>query len=239
MGSDGGAWAMDPATALQTGFVPQGIGADLIATIEGWSRADVDAYRRRVAPPRRHGVGQRLLRRLRRAGARPVRVTVSTATRRTPRHLRRGPRRAQAVVRADGPRRRLRRRRARESTTGCPRSTTSTTPATPPASSTAPRSWRSAPRRSAPRSASRPAPDHLHRRLRRRPDDHAHRPRARRPQGARPRRARGRRHRPVEINEAFAAVAMRFMRDMGISHDVTNVNGGAIAMATRSARPAR
>jgi acetyl-CoA C-acetyltransferase len=33
-----------------------------------------------------------------------------------------------------------------------------------------------------------------------------------------------------EINEAFAAVAMRFMRDMGISHDITNVNGGAIAM---------
>ncbi|HEU4337627.1 MAG TPA: acetyl-CoA C-acetyltransferase [Nocardioides sp.] len=44
MGSDGGAWAMDPATALQTGFVPQGIGADLIATIEGWNREDVDAY---------------------------------------------------------------------------------------------------------------------------------------------------------------------------------------------------
>jgi acetyl-CoA C-acetyltransferase len=44
MGSDGGAWAMDPATALQTGFVPQGIGADLIATIEGWKREDVDAY---------------------------------------------------------------------------------------------------------------------------------------------------------------------------------------------------
>jgi acetyl-CoA C-acetyltransferase len=34
----------------------------------------------------------------------------------------------------------------------------------------------------------------------------------------------------IEINEAFAAVAMRFMRDMGISHDITNVNGGAIAM---------
>ena len=44
MGSDGGAWAMDPATALDTDFVPQGIGADLIATIEGWSREDVDAY---------------------------------------------------------------------------------------------------------------------------------------------------------------------------------------------------
>ncbi|QWF22036.1 acetyl-CoA C-acetyltransferase [Nocardioides sp. LMS-CY] len=44
MGSDGGAWASDPATALRTGFVPQGIGADLIATLEGWSREDVDAY---------------------------------------------------------------------------------------------------------------------------------------------------------------------------------------------------
>jgi acetyl-CoA C-acetyltransferase len=44
MGSDGGAWAQDPATALTTGFVPQGIGADLIATIEGWSREDVDAF---------------------------------------------------------------------------------------------------------------------------------------------------------------------------------------------------
>ncbi len=33
-----------------------------------------------------------------------------------------------------------------------------------------------------------------------------------------------------EINEAFAAVAMRFMKDMGISHEITNVNGGAIAM---------
>jgi acetyl-CoA C-acetyltransferase len=44
MGSDGGAWAADPATALTTGFVPQGIGADLIATLEGWDRSDVDAY---------------------------------------------------------------------------------------------------------------------------------------------------------------------------------------------------
>jgi len=44
MGSDGGAWAMDPATALRTSFVPQGIGADLIATLGGWSREDVDAF---------------------------------------------------------------------------------------------------------------------------------------------------------------------------------------------------
>jgi len=44
MGSDGGAWATDPETAYATGFVPQGIGADLIATIEGFSRDDVDAF---------------------------------------------------------------------------------------------------------------------------------------------------------------------------------------------------
>ncbi|MAE23971.1 MAG: acetyl-CoA acetyltransferase [Pseudomonas sp.] len=44
MGSDGGAWVMDPETNIHTNFVPQGIGADLIATLEGFSRADVDAF---------------------------------------------------------------------------------------------------------------------------------------------------------------------------------------------------
>ncbi|MER5495105.1 acetyl-CoA C-acetyltransferase [Streptomyces sp. LE64] len=44
MASDGGAWFADPLTNLATGFVPQGIGADLIATIEGFSRREVDAY---------------------------------------------------------------------------------------------------------------------------------------------------------------------------------------------------
>jgi len=44
MGSDGGAWMMDPETSFQTSFVPQGIGADLIATLDGFSREDVDAY---------------------------------------------------------------------------------------------------------------------------------------------------------------------------------------------------
>lgn len=44
MGSDGGAWAMDPETAYDTYFVPQGISADLIATTEGFSREDVDSY---------------------------------------------------------------------------------------------------------------------------------------------------------------------------------------------------
>ncbi len=44
MGSDGGAWANDPHTNVTTGFMPQGIGADLIATLGGFSRADVDAF---------------------------------------------------------------------------------------------------------------------------------------------------------------------------------------------------
>jgi acetyl-CoA C-acetyltransferase len=44
MGSDGGAWAMDPRINQLTGFAPQGIGADTIATLEGFSRQDVDAF---------------------------------------------------------------------------------------------------------------------------------------------------------------------------------------------------
>src|SRR3954463_11856136 len=44
MGSAGGPMATDPETNYDTYFVPQGVGADLIATIEGFSREDVDAY---------------------------------------------------------------------------------------------------------------------------------------------------------------------------------------------------
>ncbi|MCL6248905.1 acetyl-CoA C-acetyltransferase [Acinetobacter sp. ANC 4945] len=44
MGSDGGPWALDPETNMACDFIPQGIGADLIATIDGYSRADVDAF---------------------------------------------------------------------------------------------------------------------------------------------------------------------------------------------------
>lgn len=42
IGSDGGPFAEDPETNISTGFVPQGIGADLIATLGGWNRDDVD-----------------------------------------------------------------------------------------------------------------------------------------------------------------------------------------------------
>lgn len=44
MGADGGPWALDPETNLDTGFMPQGIGADLIATLDGYSREDVDRF---------------------------------------------------------------------------------------------------------------------------------------------------------------------------------------------------
>lgn len=44
MGSDGGAWYMDPRVNTVTSFVPQGVGADTSATLEGFSRQDVDAF---------------------------------------------------------------------------------------------------------------------------------------------------------------------------------------------------
>ena len=44
IGSDGGAWVADPAVAYSTYFVPQGVGADLIATLDGYTRETVDRY---------------------------------------------------------------------------------------------------------------------------------------------------------------------------------------------------
>jgi len=44
MGTSGGAWMVDPDVAWQTYFVPQGISADLIATRQGYSRTDLDSY---------------------------------------------------------------------------------------------------------------------------------------------------------------------------------------------------
>jgi acetyl-CoA C-acetyltransferase len=44
MGADGGAWAQDPQVAAKTYFVMQGISADLLSSLRGHSRSDVDAY---------------------------------------------------------------------------------------------------------------------------------------------------------------------------------------------------
>ena len=59
MGSDGGAWYLDPAVNSKLGFIPQGISADLIATLEGFSRDTVDSYalqsHKRAAEARKNG----------------------------------------------------------------------------------------------------------------------------------------------------------------------------------------
>ena len=59
MGTDGGAWAMDPETNYDTSFIPQGVSADLIATVEGFTRDDVDEYavrsQERAAAARKDG----------------------------------------------------------------------------------------------------------------------------------------------------------------------------------------
>ncbi len=65
MASDGGAWFMDPRVNNATHFVPQGISADLVATIEGFSREDVDRFalqsQKRAAYAREHGYFDRSL----------------------------------------------------------------------------------------------------------------------------------------------------------------------------------
>lgn len=65
MGSDGGAWVLDPQTNLHTHFTPQGIGADLIATLEGFSREDVDRFalqsQQKAAQARENGAFKRSL----------------------------------------------------------------------------------------------------------------------------------------------------------------------------------
>jgi acetyl-CoA C-acetyltransferase len=65
MGSDGGAWFMDPRINEALGFVPQGISADLIAALEGWGRAELDAYasesHRRAAAARAAGAFEHAL----------------------------------------------------------------------------------------------------------------------------------------------------------------------------------
>ncbi|MCY1060555.1 acetyl-CoA C-acetyltransferase [Nannocystis sp. SCPEA4] len=59
IGADGGAYHQDPTTAYDAYFVPQGIGADLIATLENFSREDVDSFavesQRRAEHAWKHG----------------------------------------------------------------------------------------------------------------------------------------------------------------------------------------
>jgi acetyl-CoA C-acetyltransferase len=65
LGTDRGAWACDPETAFDTAFIPQGISADLIATLEGFTRDQVDFYamrsQQRAGAARDHGYFKRSL----------------------------------------------------------------------------------------------------------------------------------------------------------------------------------
>ncbi len=155
MGSDGGAWATDPETNYQIGFVPQGIGADLIATIEGFSREDVDALRGCASQEQGGGgVVGRLLRQVRRAGARPERPDHPRPRRAHAPRLHAGePWQAEDRVRRHRRDGRLRRRRAAEVPLGREDRPRPHAAATAPASSTAPRWCSSAPRRQARRRA--------------------------------------------------------------------------------------
>ena len=124
IGASGGAWPMDPAIAVPTYFLPQGISADLIATKYGFSRDDVDAYavesQKRAARP----LGRRQLQELGRAGEgreRPHHPRPGRAHAADHRHA--VARRAQAVVRADGRDGRLRRGRDAGASGGRERST--------------------------------------------------------------------------------------------------------------------
>ena len=108
-----GRWTRRRTTTRR--FVPQGIGADLIATIEGFSRDDVDAYAARSQERAAEGAGRGPLRELRRPGQGPQRAGRPRQRRVHPRrHDRRDARRPEAVVRRDGRDGRLRRRRAAE-----------------------------------------------------------------------------------------------------------------------------
>src|SRR5437867_1027504 len=143
MGSDGGAWAMDPETNYDTSFIPQGVGADLIATVEEFSREDVDAYaarsQERAATAQAEG-------RLNDLGLKPKARILATAVSG-----------ADPTIMLTGPAPASKKALAKAGITV----------------------------------------DDLD---------------------------------LVEINEAFAAVVLRFVRDMGLDMEKVNVNGGAIAM---------
>ena len=232
MGSDGGAWAMDPETNYDTGFVPQGISADLIATIEELQPRGRRRLRRALAGARRRRAGRGPLRQVGRPGDGHQRQRASSTTtsssapaprsRRSGSSSRRSRRWARWAASTPSPCR---------STTGSRRSTTST------------RRQLVGHRRRCLTGGDRQRADRRRASASSRARGSS-RPRSR---GADPtimltgpapasRKALAKAGLTVEdmdlveINEAFAAVVLRFVKDMGLDLEKVNVNGGAIAM---------
>ncbi len=232
MGSDGGALFMDPATAYDNYIVPQGIGADLIATRRGLHPRGRRRLGRALAGQGRGGLVRRLLRQVRRAGQGHQRRHRPRPRRAPPSRLhRRGPRQAQARLRHASARWAASTPSRCRSTTRSSASTTCTPAATPPASSTAPR-WCSigneqvgktfglTPRARIVATASigseptimltgpTPATEKVLKTAGLTPDDID----------------------LWELNEAFASVVLKWIKDLHLPEEKVNVNGGAIAM---------
>ncbi len=232
MGMDGGAWAMDPETAYDTYFVPQGISADLIATIEGFSRDDVDAYavmsQERAAAAWADGRFAK--------SVVPVKDRNGIVLLDHDEHMRPGHHGSRASA-SSSPRSPAWARWAAStpwrcrSTTGSRASTTSTPAATPRASSTVPRwSWSASERigREAGMTPKGrvvasavvgteptimltgpvPATEKVLKTAGLTIDDID----------------------VFEVNEAFAAVVLKWIKDLHVDPDKVNVNGGAIAL---------
>ena len=242
MGADGGAWPMDPAVAYKTYFMPQGIGADLIATKYGFSRADVDAYamesqRRAARAWSERRFAKSVDRRHATSSARSSSTTTSICAP------------APTCSRSEGST-----PRSRRSARGCPASTRSPSRNTPRSSAST---------TSTPAAISSGIVDGAAAVLignRDMGEKYGIKPRAKilgmasigsepaimltgpTPVTEKLLKRLGMEVGDIdlfELNEAFASVVLRYMQALNIDHDKINVNGGAIAMGTRSARPAR
>jgi acetyl-CoA C-acetyltransferase len=229
IGSDGGAVGQDPATNFATGFVPQGIGADLIATLGGWERDDVDRYaltsQQRAAAAQAEGRFDR--------SVIPVEDDIGLAVLERDEFIK--PRTtieglAQLKLAFDGlgamgfDAVALARYPQVERIATCTRG--QFVGHRRRAAARADRQRGQGPRDGI--DAAR-----AHRRngaLRCRSDHHADRPDAGLAQGACQAGLTVDDIDLFEVNEAFAAVPMRFMAEMGVPHEKVNVNGGAIAL---------
>lgn len=230
IGSDGGPWAQDPMTNLETLFVPQGVGADLIATIEGWGREDVDAFasesQRRAAHARDTGLFDRSIVPVKDALGQVILAqdefikpgtTVETLAKLKPSFEQMGAMGFDQVALQRYPEvERIHHVHHAGNSSGIVDGAT----AMLIGSAEAGKRYGLQPRARIVSTAVSGADPTI---MLTGPAPAARKALAKAGLTAQDIDL-------VEINEAFAAVAMRFMRDLGFSHEQTNVNGGAIAM---------